>query len=103
MIPLPETSRTPIGQGAFAVADFTNNRVKLIGGGMLKDYHPDHTHAEQGYWSPPASATVPGWQLIGVGDGRQDVNRPENIVVLAYEYPNGGTGTYRAEIVTDKH
>ena len=99
MIPLPQ-SHTSGTRGAFAVADFTHNRIQLIGGGRLAGDQPDpHGHPGMKYWIPPAKAWVPGMQLVGIGDGRLDAGERENVIVAAYQYPNGDIGTYRATIL----
>lgn len=98
MIVLPNTATTPHGEVATARAVPELDLILLESGARLKDDQPvagDKSGTKR-FWVPPKAAQVPGWNLLGIADLRASA---EKAIVARYGFPNGDTGTYKAQLV----
>lgn len=99
VIILPTTAQTPHGEVATARAEPRLDVVMLEGGARLVgDVAVAGTNNATHTWAPPKAASVPGWDLVGIADLRFNKEHPEAALLALYKFPNGDTGTYKAQI-----
>lgn len=96
MIVLPRKPNTPVGRDATARPVKAFNFVLLEDGARLDGDQPVAGSGDRHWWAPHAGQ-VPGWQLIDIADLRPATG--EKALAVRYGYPNGDSGTYRANII----
>lgn len=96
MIVLPRKPNTPVGRDATARPVKAFNFVLLEDGARLEGDQAVAGNGDRHWWAPHAGQ-VPGWQLIDIADLRPATG--EKALAVRYGYPNGDSGTYRANIV----